>query len=42
VTGEILEREMGGMKPWLAALTKALAHNLREREESVEGGISSG
>lgn len=34
VTGEILEREMGGMKPWLAALTKALARNLREREET--------
>ena len=37
ITGETLERELGGMKPWLAVLTKALAEKLREREEADAG-----
>ena len=32
VTADILEREMLGMKPWLAAITRALARNLLDHE----------
>ncbi len=33
VTADILEREMQGMKPWLAAITRTLARNLLDREK---------
>ena len=37
VTADILEREMLGMKPWLAAITRALARNLLDREKDRNG-----
>jgi CRP-like cAMP-binding protein len=33
VTGEILERELHGLKPWMAALITTLAERLKRREE---------
>ena len=33
LTGETLEREVHGMKPWLATLVRTLAQRLRRREE---------
>jgi eukaryotic-like serine/threonine-protein kinase len=33
ITGEILDREVHGLKPWMAALTRTLAHRLLERRE---------
>jgi serine/threonine-protein kinase len=33
VTEETLERELSGMQPWMAALTRTLAARFREREE---------
>ncbi|MEM9406155.1 MAG: cyclic nucleotide-binding domain-containing protein [Acidobacteriota bacterium] len=33
ITGETLESEVGGMKPWLVTLVRTLAQRLRSREE---------
>ena len=34
ITPETLERELNGMQPWMAALTRSLAKRFREREKS--------
>lgn len=34
VTPELLEREIEGLEPWMASLTRALARRFREREEA--------
>jgi serine/threonine-protein kinase len=34
LTGEILDREVHGLKPWMAALTRTLAHRLLERDDN--------
>ncbi|HVS13233.1 MAG TPA: cyclic nucleotide-binding domain-containing protein [Thermoanaerobaculia bacterium] len=33
ITGELLDREIHGLKPWMATLTRALAHRLLEEDE---------
>ena len=40
LTAEILDREVHGLKPWMAVLTRTLAHRLLEREERGGAGGS--
>ena len=38
VSAETLQRELEGMKPWMGALTRALAKRFKQREDELLGG----